>query len=231
MTPTADAPLCPVWAANPISRLRWNGGFGAYSGPSRGDPGRRAIRPIATYPAQSAMSAIRVRRDKAALSSGCKPHPAIAPVGSNRSSHGGDEMAGAFGVAGHLGDGASVRAATRVNTEQSSERTSAGRPDNVIGEGFYGWVRSCKRRSNNPSLKRPDFPGAPPRHTSNYQFQPSGMHKQRPFATAWRPGETTPLAAFGSVPVRAPRAVLRERPRRQPPRHRDMDFRYRFSGV
>ena len=28
-----------------------------------------------------------VRRDKAALSSGCKPHPATAPAGSNRSSH------------------------------------------------------------------------------------------------------------------------------------------------
>ena len=33
-------------------------------------------------------------------------------------------MAGAFGVAGHvLGDGASVRAATRVNAEQSSKKT------------------------------------------------------------------------------------------------------------
>ena len=40
-----------------------------------------------------------VRRVKAALSSGCKPHPANAPAGSNRSSHGGDEMAEAFGVA------------------------------------------------------------------------------------------------------------------------------------
>jgi hypothetical protein len=37
-----------------------------------------------------------VRRAKAALSSGCKPHPASAPAGSNRSSHGGNEMAEAF---------------------------------------------------------------------------------------------------------------------------------------
>ncbi len=44
-----------------------------------------------------AMSASGVRRGKAALSSGCKPHPVIAPAGSNRSSHGGDEMAEAFG--------------------------------------------------------------------------------------------------------------------------------------
>jgi hypothetical protein len=43
-----------------------------------------------------AMSALGVRRDKAALSSGCKPHPATAPAGSNRSSYGGDEVAEAF---------------------------------------------------------------------------------------------------------------------------------------
>jgi hypothetical protein len=38
-----------------------------------------------------------VRRVKAALSSGCKSHPAIAPAGSNRSSYGGNEVAEAFG--------------------------------------------------------------------------------------------------------------------------------------
>ena len=43
------------------------------------------------------MSARGVRRGKAALSSGCKSHPATAPAGSNRSSHGGDEVAEAFG--------------------------------------------------------------------------------------------------------------------------------------
>jgi hypothetical protein len=42
-------------------------------------------------------AAMGVRRDKAALSSGCKPHPATAPAGSNRSRHGGDEMSEAFG--------------------------------------------------------------------------------------------------------------------------------------
>ena len=41
-------------------------------------------------------SVFGVRRDKAALSSGCKPHPATAPAGSNRSSHGGNEVAEAF---------------------------------------------------------------------------------------------------------------------------------------
>ena len=48
-----------------------------------------------TFP--PARSASGVRRDKAALSSGCKAHPATAPAGSNRSRHGGDEMSEAFG--------------------------------------------------------------------------------------------------------------------------------------
>ena len=38
------------------------------------------------------MSAIGVRREKAALSSGCEFHPATAPAGSNRSSYGGNEV-------------------------------------------------------------------------------------------------------------------------------------------
>ena len=43
-----------------------------------------------------AFSGYGVRRAKAALSSGCKPHPATDPAGSNRSSHGGNEVAEAF---------------------------------------------------------------------------------------------------------------------------------------
>jgi hypothetical protein len=59
-------------------------------------------RPVPHSRRRQAMTAIWVRREKAALSSGCKSHPANAPAGSNRSSHGGDEMAEAFGVAGHV---------------------------------------------------------------------------------------------------------------------------------
>jgi hypothetical protein len=40
-----------------------------------------------------AMTVLGVRRAKAALSSGCKSHPATAPAGSHRSSHGGNEVA------------------------------------------------------------------------------------------------------------------------------------------
>ncbi len=47
------------------------------------------------------MTAVGVRRAKAAFFSGCKSHPAIAPARSNRSSHGSDEMAEAFGIACH----------------------------------------------------------------------------------------------------------------------------------
>ncbi len=48
------------------------------------------------------MSELGVRRGKAAFFSGCKSHPAtIAPAGSNRSSHGGNEMAEAFSKASH----------------------------------------------------------------------------------------------------------------------------------
>ena len=44
------------------------------------------------------MSALGVRRDNAAFSSGCKSHPANAPAGSSRSSYGDDERAEAFGM-------------------------------------------------------------------------------------------------------------------------------------
>jgi hypothetical protein len=43
-----------------------------------------------------ATSEFGVRRAETALSSGCKPHPAAAPAGSDRSSHGGNEVAEAF---------------------------------------------------------------------------------------------------------------------------------------
>src|SRR5262245_37272425 len=60
-----------------------------------------AVRKSICEGASLAMSGVGVRRGKAALSSGCKSHPANAPAGSNRSSHGGNEMAEAFGIARH----------------------------------------------------------------------------------------------------------------------------------
>src|SRR5260221_9837652 len=70
------------------------------------------------------MTGSGVRRDKAALSSGCESHRATAPAGSNRSSHGGNEVAEAFGWGVTIyGDSASRQAVTRVNAEQTSKRT------------------------------------------------------------------------------------------------------------
>jgi hypothetical protein len=54
-----------------------------------------------TFIESSGMTVVGVRREKVALSSGCKSHPATAPAGSNRSSYGGNEMAEAFGDACH----------------------------------------------------------------------------------------------------------------------------------
>src|SRR5437870_9112724 len=85
------------------------------------------------------MSGIGVRREKAALSSGCKPHPATAPAGSNRSSHGGNEVAEAFDCVSRIGDSASVQAATRVNAEQSSKRTMC-RPTRLPYRGRLKWL-------------------------------------------------------------------------------------------
>ncbi len=45
----------------------------------------------------NATAAMCVRREKAALSCGFQSHPAKAPAGSNRSGHGGNDMAEAFG--------------------------------------------------------------------------------------------------------------------------------------
>ena len=54
--------------------------------------------------------------------SGCKPHPANAPAGSNRSSHGGNKWLKPSISVSRIGDSASVQAVTRVNAEQASKR-------------------------------------------------------------------------------------------------------------
>ena len=73
--------------------------YGLAAVPCAGCPSEVDFHPFGLSPRTTA---ICVRREKAALSSGCKSHPANAPAGSNRSSHGGNEMAEAFGVAGHI---------------------------------------------------------------------------------------------------------------------------------
>ena len=77
--------------------------------PRRSISGERALFLLAILDMRHAgslddqMSLVGVRRAKAAFFSGCKSHPAtIAPAGSNRSSHGGNEVAEASGVEGHI---------------------------------------------------------------------------------------------------------------------------------
>ncbi len=75
--------------------------------PRRSISGERALFLLAILDMRHAgslddqMSLVGVRRGKAAFFSGCKSHPAIAPAGSNRSSHGDGEMAETFGIACH----------------------------------------------------------------------------------------------------------------------------------
>src|SRR6202030_2462849 len=95
------------------------------------------------------MSAPGVRRGKAALSSGCKSHPATAPAGSNRSSYGGDEIAEAFGMRATnwwqrecAGRNASERRASLEKDDaQADPTTLSGKADTAGGS----------ERSNTPS--------------------------------------------------------------------------------
>ena len=65
--------------------------------PSQGRSGRSKFVAAFTTQHLKECSASGVRCDKAALSSGCKSHPANAPAGSSRSRQGGNELAEAFG--------------------------------------------------------------------------------------------------------------------------------------
>jgi hypothetical protein len=69
----------------------WNGPVSITSSPLC-VPDRSARCYVSMLRDSHAMAVIGVRRAKAALSSACKPHPATAPAGSNRSSRGGDEV-------------------------------------------------------------------------------------------------------------------------------------------
>jgi hypothetical protein len=65
-----------------------------------------------------------VRREKVALSSGCKPHPAISlqPEATGAGMEA-TKCLKPSGSGSRIGDRASVQAATRVNAEQASKRT------------------------------------------------------------------------------------------------------------
>ena len=86
----------------PDTLVRWHqAGFRRYWRWKSRDSGRTATnrdRAARADPADERREpALGVRREKAALSSGRKSHPATAPAGSNRSSHGGNKVAEASG--------------------------------------------------------------------------------------------------------------------------------------
>ena len=61
-----------------------------------------AIGAFLPYRDRTGTAARGVRRERRRFPVGAGPTRRNAPAGSNRSSHGGDEMAEAFGVAGHI---------------------------------------------------------------------------------------------------------------------------------
>jgi hypothetical protein len=65
------------------------------------------------------MSVPGVRRDKAALSSGCKPHPATAPAGSNRRAMEVPKWLEPSEGVSRIGDSASVQAERRASLEKN----------------------------------------------------------------------------------------------------------------
>ena len=92
--------------ASPVTRtavlLRGKVGVGRVRGAATHDAQRcrqecRLCRRVQVFRWSRESPLSGVRRDKAALSSGCESRPANAPAGSNRSSHGGNEVAEAFG--------------------------------------------------------------------------------------------------------------------------------------
>ena len=88
-----------------------------------------------------------MRRAKAAFLSGCESHPAIiAPAGSNRSSHGGNEVAEASDVKGHF----------RVPDRGSVNPSPLGDGSGCMEKAFNIIpTRLLKRRIPSPSGRRP----------------------------------------------------------------------------
>jgi hypothetical protein len=83
----------------------------------------------------------KVRRGKGAGPQRVEVPPGnwFVPPGSNRSSGGGNEAAGAFGEKGRNGDSVSMQAVTRVNAEQASKRVMQEPTRLSDGEGRRRW--------------------------------------------------------------------------------------------
>ena len=83
------------------------------------------------------MTAVGVRRAKAALSSGCKPHPAtLQPEAIGAVMEVTKWLKPSISVS-RIGGSASVQAATRVNAEQASKRTMCREMQTHVGEVLH----------------------------------------------------------------------------------------------
>jgi hypothetical protein len=116
-----------LWAVKPISRSQWNGGFGADSGRSGGDPRRRAIRPfeasktVVCYVRNTSRAAGRQQRRN--LRSGSKAGP-----WSDTASHGGRLNAKTFSPAPPQAQGHCRRHRKYQILRQAGERLDHGLP-------------------------------------------------------------------------------------------------------
>src|SRR6266481_5149015 len=106
-------------------------------------------------------SASGVRRDKAALSSGCKAHPATAPAGSSRSSQGGNELAEAFGMRVTnwrqrecAGRNASERRASLEKDDAQADPTTLSGKADTTGEDERRVPSSLRRGSGDSMYTR-----------------------------------------------------------------------------
>ena len=84
------------------------------------------------------MSVPGVRREKAALSSGCKSHPATAPAGSNRSSHGGNKVAEASGCVSKSPWGCRARGPASKGGDQTDPRRGLLEQFHVFADQLRG---------------------------------------------------------------------------------------------
>ena len=111
-------------------RIEAGGGAGGVRGWGWGGSARLPERLYIRLPLKKGVGAGKVGfwgwAGRGGFSGGEAPPGELAPAGSNRSSHGGNEMAKPSDSVSRIGGSASVQAATQVNAVQTSKRTMWG---------------------------------------------------------------------------------------------------------
>src|ERR1035437_4176617 len=136
------------------------------------------------------MSVVGVRREKAALFSGCTAHPATAPAGAIGAVTEVTKWLMPSISVSLIGDSASVQAATRVNAEQASKRTMC-RPTRLPYRG------RLIRLDEMSEVMRPDAtPGYWRQHVHKESARNTGSPKAWSATTNRRPARDR-LGALG----------------------------------